>query len=151
MTTAFPHSHSGISSLTCLTVLFPCLQQEVLIIKTLGFRIYHIISLISLRLFREFPYPSLGQIHYPIMHIWMCIGRMGQLSGILVLVFAFEDKSFKTRLFVWKFSFGFHLKGREMIKIASHKPRWQDCDVCWSFLYSWNWHSLESFSDSRYI
>lgn len=146
MTMAFPDTHPGISLLTSLTKLFPCLQQEVLITKTLGFRIHHTISLTSLRLFDEFPYPSLGQIHYPIMRIWMCVGRMRQLSGILVLVFALEDKSFKTRLFVWKFSFGFHLKGREMIKIASHKPRWQGCDACWSFLYSRNWHSLESFS-----
>lgn len=138
---------TAISSLTSLTKLFPHLPQEVLITKALGFKIRHTISLTFLRLCDGFPHPSLGQIHYLILRIWiMCPGKMSPLSGILVLVFALEDKSFKTRLFVWKFSFGFHLKGREMLKIASHKHRWQGSDVCWSFLYSRNWRSLKTFS-----
>jgi hypothetical protein len=42
-------------------------------------------------------------------------------------VFALEDKSFKTGLF--EKSFGFHLKSRHMIKIASLKHRWQGWGV----------------------
>lgn len=96
------------------------------------------------------PYPSLRQTHYPIVYINL-LWRMGEeLSGILVSVFAFENKSFKTRLFVWHFSFGFHLKGREMIKIASHNHPWQSCDMKFSLFLQLAFVE-EFFKDSKCI
>lgn len=48
------------------------------------------------------------------------------------------------------FSFGFHLKGREMIKIASHNHPWQGCDMKFSLFLQLAFVE-EFFKDSKCI
>lgn len=85
------------------------------------------------------------------MHLNVPLKNGGELSGILALVFELENKSFRTRLFIWKFSFGFYLKGREMIKIASHKHPWQDCGVLKFSLFSELAFTEEIFEESKTV
>lgn len=93
-----------------LTKQFSCLRQQGLLTKTLGFRTHHTISVTFVKLFVDFPYPSLRQTHYAIVHINGLWRMEEEFSGILVSVFAFENKSSKTRLFVWHFFFWIPLK-----------------------------------------